>query len=138
MDWILRRLACGSFDDALTVATSPVPIDRILSLSERAVPHGALASTTHAHHEPIPDETWLPPDLWTKRVETLRVFLNAGATVLVHCRLGVSRAPALCAAYLIHCGMAPDEARQFVEARRAVASMHPKTWQGVVEWSAQR
>ena len=132
MDWILGRLACGNLEDASTLS-SMVGITRVLTLSEQHCP--PLPSLTYGHFEPIPDETWLPPDLWERRVESLRIFLWSG-TVLVHCRLGISRAPALCAAYLIRCGMGTDEARQYVEARRRVAKIHPETWRGVAEWAA--
>src|SRR3990167_1367662 len=124
MDWILTRLACGSAGDVLALqgqdATSFRPINRIVTLAEKRIPQGVVSSQTFLHHEPIPDEVWLPPDLWQRRVEMVRLFLQAGATVLVQCRLGRSRSPALCAAYLISCGMGIDEARHYIATRRGV------------------
>ena len=131
MDWILSRLACGSLADATMLGTAS-GIGRVVTLCEQPCP--PLPSLTYGRHEPIPDEVWLPPDLWGRRVESLRLLL-IHATVLVHCRLGVSRAPALCAAYLIRCGMAPGEALAFVQSKRPVARIHPETWRGVLEWS---
>ena len=91
MDWILHRLACGSLDDASILATHPPlrVIDRVLTLSEQRGP--LLPSMTYESYCPMPDEVWLPPDLWQARVEALRLFLQSGTTVLVHCRLGRSR-----------------------------------------------
>ena len=135
MDWILHRLACGSLDDAVALATHPPArsIERVLTLSEQRCP--TFPSLTYEQYHPIPDEVWLPRDLWQVRVDTLRVLLQNGSTVLVHCRLGRSRSPALCAAYLIACGMGCDEARAFVETKRSETRMHSETWRGVVEWA---
>ena len=136
MDWILHRLACGSLDDAVALATHPPlrTINRVLTLSEQ-IP---LLSTIHTHYAPIPDETWLPRDLWQARVDTLRMLLSVETTVLVHCRLGHSRSPALCAAYLVSCGMSCDEARALVEARHPDARIHHETWRGVVDWAGEQ
>ncbi len=130
MDWILDRLACGSLED---VPTLDHTITRILTLCEqRCVPP---RSTVFVDHRPLPDAVWLPPDVWRARVDTLAHLLQrCQLTVLVHCRLGVSRAPALCAAYLMQCGMGPEEARAYVEARRPAAAIHPETWRGVLAW----
>lgn len=141
MDWILGRLACGSAEDAITLCMASPKlrhIDRIMTLAEQPVSYDVVPSQTFVHHEPLPDEVWLPPDLWACRVATLRTFLQAGATVLVHCRLGKSRSPALCAAYLISCGMGVDEARVYVEAKRPAAQIHPETWRGVVQFAGEQ
>ena len=137
MDWILGRLACGSLADATGLIEQRADgasgeIHDVLTLCEQPTP--ALPGMTYGHHAPIPDEVWLPPDLWERRVESLRLLLVHG-TVLVHCRLGVSRAPGLCAAYLIRCGMQPGEALAYVCAKRAVAQPHAETWRGIVEWA---
>lgn len=131
MDWILSRLACGSLVDVAALEHIS-GIQRVLTLSEQRRP--PLPSLMYGHHEAIPDEVWLPPDLWERRVESLRYLLVHG-TVLVHCRLGISRAPALCAAYLIRCGMAAEEAHAFVQSKRPVTNIHPETWRGVLEWA---
>jgi protein-tyrosine phosphatase len=56
--------------------------------------------------------------------------------VLLHCRLGKSRSVALCAAYLAYCGFSdtPDNALLYIYAKRPIASVHPETWRGVVNW----
>ena len=131
MDWIFGRLACGSTEDAELI--TPSGMTAIMTLCE--VPMANRHRLIHYAHLPIPDEVWLPPDVWKERVGELAHLLGVcRLTVLVHCRLGVSRAPALCAAYLMHCGMAPDEARDYVQARRPVVNIHPETWRGVLEW----
>ena len=89
---------------------------------------------TVMHHE-IPDEVFLDGSVWSGLTHLLSGLLTHGNTVLVHCRLGVSRAPALCAAYLMRCGMAPEEALAYVTARRAVTAVHAETWRGVLAWA---
>ena len=126
LDWILNRLACGSFEDA----QAPEPrITVIMNLSERA-----YSSTARLIHAPFPDEVYLEPLLWSERVAQLRALLHSRETVLVHCRLGKSRSPSLCAAYLMACGMATERALQYVTTRRHLAQPHAETWRGVLAW----
>ena len=133
MDWILDRLACGALDD-VSAALSP-SLTAILSLCEAQPP--AVPGRTMIH-APIPDEMVLPGQVWDELTGCLSGLLMQGHAVLVHCRLGVSRAPSLCAAYLIRCGFGLDAARELVCQRRVVAQPHAETWRGVVVWRATR
>ena len=127
MDWILGRLACGSLAD---VDALPAAVTVVVNLSQ----HVSTAAVPVLHHE-IPDEVWLDASVWSGLTHLLGGLLQRGDTALVHCRLGVSRAPALCAAYLMRCGMAPEEALAYVTARRALAAVHAETWRGVTQWA---
>lgn len=52
-------------------------------------------------------------------LEILHVLAQEGHRVFLHCNAGCNRAPTLTIAYLhVHHGMALDEARDFVKARR--------------------
>ena len=135
MDWILGRLACGGFEDADGFKTSVSTC--IVTLCEQPIvrPYDGL---TEVVHRGVPDEVWLPPDVWTACVQTVTHYLSHGFIVLVHCRLGVSRAPSLCAAYLISCGMYPDEALAYVQNKRSVAHPHINTWAGVLDWARSK
>jgi atypical dual specificity phosphatase len=53
-------------------------------------------------------------------LDGLHALVQHGHTVFLHCNAGCNRAPTLAIAYLhIHHGMALDQARDFVKARRA-------------------
>ena len=135
MDWILGRLACGTFDEA-QVLVADGPFDVAMNLSER------LSETVVSGiHVPMPDEVFLPWGLWERQVFTLSTLLRKSRrAVFVHCRLGVSRSPALCAAYLAVAGVTQSvsEALEIVQARRRVTKIHPETWRGVVAWEERR
>lgn len=135
MDWILGRLACGTFDEAQVLAADG-PFDRVMNLSER------LSETVvPCIHAPMPDEVFLEGSVWDTQLTNLfALLLTSRRAVFLYCRLGVSRSPALCAAYLVACGVARNlgEALVIVQARRRVTKIHPETLRGVVAWWEQR
>jgi hypothetical protein len=66
----------------------------------------------------------------------VRNVLNLGGSVLMHCRKGYSRSPALCVAYLMNVErMSFNAALDLVKAKRPVVSLNPgfiqqlKTWE---------
>jgi protein-tyrosine phosphatase len=131
MDWILGRLACGTFDEAQMLA-SDGPFDVVMNLSERP-----SETVVHCLHAPMPDEVFLEAAVWELQVQKLFAVLMVGRrAVFVHCRLGISRSPALCAAYLMACGGArnPEEAMMLVRGARRVTHVHPETWRGLTAW----
>ena len=126
---ILPRLFLGDFVDAESMTIDQVQC--IISLSE-ASPHVA-DGITHIH-APIPDEMWLPPSVWNELVYALAQAVRDELVVLVHCRLGVSRSPALVVAYLAQCGWTIETALEFVKKRRSVVNIHHETLRGVMQW----
>ena len=132
MDQILSRLYCGSLEDAQ--AWTYKDGQAIVTLSEQRIDKNASPLLIHVAYLPIPDEAWLPREIWKSRVDALAHYLGLHWTVLVHCRLGVSRSPALCAAYLAHTGWDLDEALAYVQSKRACTKVHGETWRGVKEW----
>lgn len=133
MDQILDRLWLGSWDDgALQDQLGPACCcTYLLNLSERP-----YQSTLPIAHLPLADEAFHAPAVWARRVHALAALLTTRQTVLVHCRLGVSRAPSLVAAYLAWCGHSrdPEHALVWVLARRSCVKPHPETWRGVIYW----
>ena len=139
MNRILDHLYLGASSD-LTDATSfasdqraLAPCTAVLTLCEVAPPpdHGLLRV-----HYPIPDERYLPILAWDTAVCLIAAWLRAGETLLVHCRLGVSRSPAVVAAYLAWRAHDPDPetAMAFLKTLRPIVNTHPETWRGVTDW----
>ncbi len=129
MDLILPRLYLGSLDDG---HHAYAPLTRVINLHEDAYDSAILTL-----HRPIPDEMWLPPHVWHELVRTVHVLMRQGQTVLVHCRLGVSRAPTLIAAYLMQTqGVTAEGALALLQSKRSVVKPHTQTWRGMCEWHA--
>lgn len=71
---------------------------------------------------PIPDRDVPPLDPTTARfVEDLRDALLAGATVVIHCRMGIGRSSLIAASTLVLLGVHPDEAFARLSAARGLA-----------------
>lgn len=124
MDQLLDHLYLGSFEDAQTWPVAHM----VLNIAERPYARERMV------HLPIADEVFHPPLIWQGLVGILALLLHQGDTVLIHCRLGVSRSPALCAAYLAYTGWDLDEALGYVASKRACVKVHEETLRGVVEW----
>ena len=139
MDRILARLWVGDLADGHDIAEARCvhPITRILNLSQYRYTTTRLLCLP-IEHLPIDDEVLLPAATWTLVVRTIQQALEAGHHLLVHCRLGKSRAPSACAAYLMQCGFTPTEARHLVLTSRRLADPHPATWESVVRWHYAR
>ena len=132
MDFVLSRLVVGAFNE---VATVPGTITAVLSLCERQPDPVAQCLMLHA---PIPDEVELSATTWEELTTCLTRLLAHGHTVFVHCRLGKSRSPALCAAHLIRCGYTPENALAIVQKAHAYTCVHPETWKSVLRWWASK
>ena len=132
MNQLLDRLYCGAFVDVPTCHEQGITC--VLSLCEQAPEPVPGVTMLHA---PITDEVHLPAPVWAELTTLLAKQLRHGHTVLVHCRLGVSRAPSLCAAYMAQAGLLSiGDALDKVRACRDVASPHVATWGSVLEWYA--
>ena len=130
MEQILDRLWLGDATDAEALKYSR---GAVLTLNED-IPR-LISSIMHVH-APIPDEVFLPPPIWIELLHTLTQLVHQYSVVLVHCRLGVSRSPALVAAYLAWCGHSqdPERALAYVKGKRRRVNVHPETWSGVIAW----
>lgn len=132
VDQMLSRLYCGSFEDA--AACTHTDVQAVLTLCEQRIV-SSIPAGLQMEYMPLPDEVWLPPDVWRSRVQRLDHLLRVCKfSVLVHCRLGVSRAPALCVAYLATTGWDIDDALAYITSKRACVKVHPETLRGVREW----
>jgi hypothetical protein len=139
VEQILDRLWLGDATDTAVFQQAPDPDEprwAILTLCEASpIIHEAF---THIH-APIPDEAYLPREVWSELLHSLFGLLISHDNVLVHCRLGVSRSPALVAAYLARCGhsRSPDHGLTYVCSKRGVCQPHVETWRGVLDWYAR-
>jgi hypothetical protein len=133
MDWILPRLALGNLDDAQAyLANEPSSRHCFMNVCQLSYEAPGYGLVWH----PIADEVCHPPPVWRALVQDLWLSLQAYETVLVHCRLGKSRSPALVAAYLTACGQSVnlEWALTYVTQQHGDTEIHPETWRGAVQW----
>ena len=136
MERILDRLYLGAYADVGGVPPADLaPCTAILTLCERAP-----TTTMHRVHYPIPDEAYLGIPAWDTAILLVADWVMAGETLLVHCRLGVSRAPAVVAGYLALSGYSRDlsMAVATVQAIRPQVAIHRETFRGLSDWWASR
>lgn len=123
MDFVAPSLAVGSLADA---ANEPYRLARgiaaVLSLVEVDFDLGE-------HHAcvPVNDGEPLPAAAVAAAVAFIDRQLRAGRKLLVHCQMGLSRSPAIAAAYLCACaGLRIGPALDWVCRQRVAAAPHPR------------
>lgn len=99
-------------------------VTHILNVSSG--PNQVAASEGGFHEvswEPLEDHTPLSPGVLVGILETLhRMACEPGSHVYVHCVAGHLRSPTILWLYLIACGIAPDDAREWIEQRSPEAA----------------
>jgi atypical dual specificity phosphatase len=96
----------------------------VLSLTETPLPSGWLAQAgVTALHLPVPDFTSPTDRQLAQATEAIDASLAAGKPVAVHCLGGAGRTGTVLAAYLVHRGLAAQEA--ITEVRRL--RPHPRS-----------
>ena len=129
MNWITSRLAIGTLDDGRNLAVAD-QFNEILNISQ----YDYFSPTVPMMHLPMQDETWLGPWVWQERLKAIEVGLRNRQKLLVHCRLGKSRSPALVTAWLTRSGMGLEEARKIVYTNHPLSDIHPETWRSLCDW----
>ncbi|HXE64282.1 MAG TPA: dual specificity protein phosphatase [Bryobacteraceae bacterium] len=124
MDWITELIALGDFEDS----KDPEGVDAVLSVSAEA----------EVLHE-LPCLHLMVEDQEPIRQCDLRLALGfltdrtaVGHRVLVHCGAGVSRSPAIVAAFLSETtGISADEALKIIQGKRGQAAPDPTLWRSI-------
>jgi protein-tyrosine phosphatase len=124
MTQIWERLFIGGIADAEQLAdANPSGITTVVSLSE--IPVEAKRRDIKYLHLPIEDDVPVPVRQFYGVMDAIRKNIRWG-TVLLHCGVGVSRAPSLAAAYMDAVGcMGIDAAIK--EIRQVRPFIHPST-----------
>jgi len=95
---IWERLWVGGLQDAVRLAKgNPNHIDTVISLCEQCIT--AKRQGVNYVHLPIQDESPLPAGQFDSIMDALTENIRWGK-VLLHCGVGISRAPSLAAAYM--------------------------------------
>lgn len=122
MEFVAPSLAIGSLADAIDDDyRCGRGISAVLSLLETNKSFGP-------HHAEIPirDGERIPPELARSAVDFIAAQIHAGRKILVHCQMGISRSPAIVAAYLSRfCGMTLGASLEWVCRQRTAAAPHP-------------
>jgi len=119
---IWERLFIGGLADAEALAeANPHRITTVISLSELPV-EGKRRGINYVHL-PIEDDEPVPVREFDRILGSLTENIRWG-TVLLHCGVGVSRAPSLAAAYMDSCGYKGIDAA-IKEIRQLRPFIHP-------------
>jgi protein-tyrosine phosphatase len=122
MTQVWERLYVGSLADAEELADdNPDGITTVISLSEVAVQ--TRREDVNYLHLPIEDDVPVPVRQFYGVMDAIRKNIRWG-TVLLHCGVGVSRAPSLAAAYMNAVGYKGIDAA-IKEIRKARPFIHP-------------
>jgi protein-tyrosine phosphatase len=124
MTQIWERLFLGSLTEAEELADdNPDRITTVVSLSEVAV--RTRREDVKYVHLPIEDDQPVPIHQFYIIMDAIRKNIRWG-TVLLHCGVGVSRAPSLAAAYMAAVGYKGIDAA-LKEIRQVRPFIHPST-----------
>jgi protein-tyrosine phosphatase len=122
MTQVWERLFIGGIADAEQLAdANPSGITTVVSLSE--IPVEAKRRDINYLHLPIEDDVPVPVRQFYGVMDAIRKNIRWG-TVLLHCGVGVSRAPSLAAAYMNAVGYKGIDAA-IKEIRKARPFIHP-------------
>jgi protein-tyrosine phosphatase len=124
MTQIWERLFLGSLAEAEELADdNPSGISTVISLSEVAIQY--KRTDVKYVHLPIEDDMPVPVRQFYCIMDAIRKNIRWG-TVLLHCGVGVSRAPSLAAAYMAAVGYKNIDAA-IKEIRQVRPFIHPST-----------
>jgi dual specificity phosphatase 12 len=124
MTRVWERLFIGGIADAEELAAgNPSGITTVVSLSE--IPVAAMRRNICYLHLPVSDDEPVPVHQFDAIIDALIENLRWG-TVLLHCGVGVSRAPSLAAAYMATVGYKSIDAA-LGEIRKLRPFIHPSS-----------
>jgi protein-tyrosine phosphatase len=126
MNRIIDRIYVGDWNDALSLKYSnPNCISAVLNVCENidyeALHSGVGVAPGVAYlHEPFPDHLPIPESKFNMCMNWLGAQYSVGRIILIHCALGVSRSPTICAAFLTKLGISKniDEGLQIIKIAR--------------------
>jgi protein-tyrosine phosphatase len=133
MNKIIDRFYVGDWNDAQSLKQSnPNEISSVLNVCENIddLPAVAYLHAAFKDHETIPKDKFDLCMIW------LNTQYSANRTILVHCALGVSRSPTICAAFLTKLQVAAniDAALTLVRSARPQVNPAPLTWASAKEY----
>ena len=124
MDWITDLVALGDFEDS----RDPDGVDAVLNVAAEA----PVLHDLPCLHLKIEDQQPISPRDLRQALGFLADRTTVGHRVLVHCWAGVSRSPAIVAAFMtITAGLSADEALKIIQEKRPKADPDPVVWESI-------
>jgi len=128
MNKITDRLFVGNWGDALSLIWPNANyISAVLNVCENL---DQLDSNIAYMHVPFPDHLPIPKESFDMCMNWLNGQYTLGKNILIHCAVGVSRSPTICAAFLVKTGLAKtiDEGLQIIKQARPEVDPAPLTF----------
>jgi protein-tyrosine phosphatase len=124
MDWITDKIALGGFEDS----RNPEGVDAVLNVAAEA----PVLHDLPCLHLKIEDLQPISRRDLQRALGFLMDRTAVGHRVLVHCFAGISRSPAIVAAFLSSTtGISADEALVIIQQKRWKADPDPVVWQSI-------
>ncbi|MBI4552116.1 MAG: dual specificity protein phosphatase family protein [Candidatus Latescibacteria bacterium] len=132
MNFILDRLAIGTYDDAVNLGLlESHDITGVLDLTiETAY---SLPPRILRLKVPMEDGVPLKPDHIRLSINWLRQAIRE-RRILVHCMAGISRSPSIAMCYLYECGFSFEDAYDLIKSKRLQANPHPALVESIREY----
>jgi protein-tyrosine phosphatase len=125
LDWITNEIALGDIDDS----RDPEGVDAVLNVAAE-VP---ILHNLPCLHLKIEDSWSISRRDLSRAMKFLTDRTVAGQKVLVHCNSGISRSPAIVAAFLCSTiGISGRDALKIIQQKRWVADPDSVVWESIV------
>jgi histidinol-phosphate aminotransferase len=125
MDWITDLIALGDFEDS----RDPEDVDAVLNVAAEA----PVVHDLPCLHLKVEDQQPINGRDLNLALGCLTDRTAVGHRVLVHCWAGVSRSPAIVAAFIaMTTGLSAEDALKIIQKKRQNADPDPVVWQSIL------
>jgi atypical dual specificity phosphatase len=125
MDWITNEIALGDIEDS----RDPEGVDAVLNVAAEV----SILHDVPCLHLKIDDHRSITRRDLSRAIRFLTERTSVGQKVLVHCSAGISRSPAVVAAFLsATTGISTKDALKIIQQKRWIADPDPVVWESIL------